>query len=370
MPSLYLGLMSGTSVDSIDAVVVDISADGRCHLLASHSEAFEPALQEQLRNAISSKKIVLHDLAQLDVRVAKHFAKAANNVLQHHQIARQQIIAIGSHGQTLLHGADQSPAYSLQIGDPNIIAEETGITTIADFRRRDIAVGGQGAPLVPCFHQSWLETINGADAVLNLGGIANITLLGRAGEDPQLGFDTGPANTLIDTWVRHRLGKSYDEDGAWARQGHIHSQLLALLLQHPFFNKTPPKSVDINQFNLAWLELALSSLEEVSDVDIAATLVELSAVTICRAVKLYASDCRKLIACGGGCHNHFLIQRIQAGLGTIQLELSDNYSIGVDWVEATAFAWLAFCHLNKKAGNAASITGAKQKRVLGACYPT
>ena len=369
MSSLYLGLMSGTSMDGIDAVVVEISSGGTCHVLASHNETFEPELQQQLLHAVSSKQIALHHLAQLDVRVARHFAKAANHVLQHHQIARQQIVAIGSHGQTLLHGADQSPAYSMQIGDPNIIAEETGITTIADFRRRDIAVGGQGAPLVPCFHQSWLEKIEGVDAVLNLGGIANITLLGGAGEDPQLGFDTGPANTLIDAWVRHRLGKTYDQDGAWARQGQVHQQLLALLLQHPFFTASPPKSADINQFNLAWLEIALSSFKEISDIDVAATLVELSAVTVCQAVKQYAGHCKKLIACGGGCHNHFLIQRIQAGLGAIQLELSEDYGIGVDWVEATAFAWLAFRHINKQSGNAESITGAKQKRILGACYP-
>ena len=369
MSALYLGLMSGTSIDGIDAVVVEISPTGTCHVLASHNEAFEPKLQEQLRSTISNKQIALHDLAQLDVRVAKHFAKAANHVLQHHQIARQQIIAIGSHGQTLLHGADQSPAYSLQIGDPNIIAEETGITTIADFRRRDIAVGGQGAPLVPCFHQSWLERVAGADAVLNLGGIANITLLGAAGEDPQLGFDTGPANTLIDAWVRHKLGRPYDEEGAWARQGQIHNRLLASLLQHPFFAATPPKSADTSEFNLAWLEIALRSFEELSDIDVAATLVELSAVTVCQAIKLYAGDCKKLIACGGGCHNHFLIQRIQAGLGSIQVELSDTYGIGVDWVEATAFAWLAFRHINKQNGNAESITGAKQKRILGAYYP-
>lgn len=369
MSSLYLGLISGTSMDGIDAVVVEISPDGICHVLASHNETFETKLQEQLRSATSSKQISLHDLAQLDVRVAKHFAKAANHVLQHHQISRQQIVAIGSHGQTLLHGADQSPAYSLQIGDPNIIAEETGIATIADFRRRDIAAGGQGAPLVPCFHQSWLEKIEGIDAVLNLGGIANITLLGAVGEDPNLGFDTGPANTLVDAWVRHRLGKPYDEDGAWARQGQVHNQLLDSLLQHPFFTALPPKSADTNQFNLAWLDTALSSFREVSDIDVAATLVELSAVTVCQAIKRYAGHCKKLIACGGGCHNHFLIQRIQAGLGPTQLELSENYGIGVDWVEATAFAWLAFRHISKQSGNAESITGAKQKRILGAYYP-
>ena len=369
MSSLYLGLMSGTSMDGIDAVVVEISADGICHVLASHSESFQPKLQAQLLNIVSSKQVTLHELAQLDVRVAKSFATAANHLLKYNQIAANQIVAIGSHGQTLLHGADQSPPFSLQIGDPNTIAEETGITTIADFRRRDIAVAGQGAPLVPCFHQNWLEKTAGVDAVLNLGGIANITLLGAAGEDPKLGFDTGPANTLLDAWVRRKLAKPYDEEGAWARQGQIHSHVLTALLKHPFFSVSPPKSADSSQFNLAWLDTTLKAFDEISDIDVAATLVELSAVSICQAVKLYAGQSRTLIACGGGCHNHFLMQRIQAGLGSIQLQLSEDYGIGVDWVEAAAFAWLAFRHINKQSGNAESITGATQKRILGAAYP-
>ncbi len=319
--------------------------------------------------AIQSAPANLEEVGKLDTQLGDLFACAARKLINAQQLDHQSIIAIGSHGQTVKHNPDCDHPYTIQLGNPSVIAEKTGITTVADFRRRDIAAGGQGAPLVPAFHQAWLGN-NKHCVVLNMGGIANVTVLGDQSTQPRLGFDTGPANTLLDVWTRKHLKQNFDENGQWAKSGNVNQELLNSLLKHPFFRKIPPKSADIGQFSLRWLENFLHLFPAISNEDVAATLVELTVISIKDALAAWAHGTQQVIACGGGCRNEYLMQQLAKRIYPTRLTTSDEFGIGPDWVEATAFAWLARQTLMKKPGNAHFSTGAAHPCILGGVYYT
>lgn len=367
---LYLGLISGTSADGIDAALVEFAADGACRLVAGHTFRWEARLRERLV-AIGQGGDVrsLDEIGTLDAEVGEAFAAAARGLLDAAGVAPSQVCAIGSHGQTVRHRphgtAHARHPFTWQIGDPNVIAERTGITTVADFRRRDVAAGGHGAPLVPAFHAAMLHAAHEDRAVLNLGGIANFTLLPSHGD--VRGFDTGPANALLDAWCQRHTGAAFDADGAFAARGAPDPALLARLLDEPWFALVPPKSTGREQFHLGWVEARLVGDERPEDVQ--ATLLELSAVTIAQALHRTQPATARVIACGGGVRNRRLMARIAAHLGTVALEHSDAHGLDADFVEAMAFAWLARQTLCGLPGNLPTVTGARGARVLGAIHP-
>ena len=366
MGAVYIGLISGTSTDAIDAVAVDINEHGVTKQLASSATPLPSHLREKIF-LLQTQAAELHELGELDVELGECFANAALQLISNNNISKSNIRAIGSHGQTLLHGPEAKFPFTIQVGDPNIIAERTGITTVADLRRRDMAAGGQGAPLVLAFHQAWLSEQQNT-VVLNMGGIANITILANEGNEPTMGFDTGPANTLLDSWTRIHLNKEFDQDGAWAQQGMVHKKLLESLLKHPYFRQVPPKSADVKQFDIKWLENFVQMFTNIDAKDVAATLVALTVHSITSAINHWAKDTKQVVACGGGCKNTYLMQQLAKQLQTITLHTSDEFGIGADWVEATAFAWLAHQTLLQQPGNAPRSTGAKGARILGGVY--
>ncbi len=366
MSTVYIGLISGTSADAIDAVAVNIDAHGNTSQLA----ALATPLDNQLREKIFSfqlRPVNLNELGELDTQLGESFANAVLRLIETNKIDKTSVNAIGSHGQTLQHQPNSKFPFTMQLGDPNIIAERTGITTVADLRRRDIAAGGQGAPLVLAFHQAWLGKQQ-STIVLNMGGIANITVLAKNNSEPLLGFDTGPANTLLDAWARIHLKKEFDENGNWARGGTVHTKLLESLLKHPYFRQPPPKSADINQFNMKWLENFLQMFSNISTQDVATTLVELSVKSIASAIHKWTKNTNQVVVCGGGGKNKFLMQQLAKQIHPLTLRTSNEFGIGMDWVEATAFAWLAQQTMCKKPGNAPKSTGARRACILGGVY--
>ncbi len=358
MSELYIGLMSGTSADGIDAALVDFSQPAP-NLVATHYVPYPSDMRNEILALCQPGADEINRLGQLDIRLGKAFALTVNELLQQARLSPEKIKAIGSHGQTVRHHPAQQ--FTLQICDPNIIAAETGITTIADFRRRDIALGGQGAPLVPAFHQAVFSDTNHSRMIVNIGGIANITLLSPNGN--VLGFDTGPGNTLLDAWTEIHLKKSYDAHGEWAKQGNILPELLAKLLDDSFFKLAPPKSTGREYFNLKWLQSFLSA--DFKAEDIQATLVELTARSILSHLPNQSCD---IVICGGGAHNLLLMSRLQSLAAPHPVFSSAKLGINPDWVEAMAFAWLAKQTLHKKPGNLMQVTGAKTSAILGAVY--
>ena len=339
MSSVYIGLISGTSADGIDAIAVQFDHNNQPNQIGVVAYPFEHSLREQIFS-IQSHSIELDEIGQLDTHLGEVFASATLALIKQHDINQDDIVAIGSHGQTVRHNPEADFPFTLQLGNPSVIAERTGITTVADFRRRDVAAGGQGAPLVLAFHQAWLGQCKDT-AVLNMGGIANITLLADEQSEPKLGFDTGPANTLLDAFVHKHLGKPFDENGEWAKDGTVHTALLNSLLKHPYFRKQPPKSADISQFNLKWLENFLNMFPDIATQDIATTLVELTIRSITDSLKIWAPEVKQVIACGGGCKNAFLMEELSKRLQPTLLTTSKAFGLDVDWIEAAAFAWLA-----------------------------
>lgn len=368
---LYLGLMSGTSADGIDAALVAFAADGACRLLAGRTFPWDAATRAQLLALGQGGHVdSLDEIGTLDVAIGEAFAQAALRLLAQAGVAREAVRAIGSHGQTIRHrphGAAQDGRhpFTWQLGDAHVIAERTGIATVADFRRRDLAAGGHGAPLVPAFHAALLRDHGEDRAVLNLGGIANFTLLPAQGQ--VRGFDTGPANALLDAWCLRHLGHPFDEDGAFAARGAVDAGLLARLREDPWFDRPPPKSTGREHFHLGWLEARLRGGERPEDVQ--ATLLELTATTVAEALRRTQPATRRVIACGGGVRNRQLMARLAARLDGIALEDSARYGLDGDFVEAMAFAWLARQCLLGRAGNVPSVTGAAGPRVLGVVYP-
>ncbi len=365
--ALYIGLMSGTSMDGIDAVLVDL-AGAAPSLRASHSHPYPDKLRTELAALTTPGENEIDRMGQLDIRVGRCFAEAVNALLEVSNCPTESITAIGSHGQTIRHRPGFTVPFTLQIGDPNTISQGTGITTVADFRRRDMAAGGEGAPLVPAFHEVVLRSHQRNRVILNLGGIANITWLPADSASTIVGFDTGPANVLLDQWIEHQLGKCYDQDGALAASGRVDQKLLNQLLQEPYFQRDLPKSTGTDHFNLKWLE-AHPQAHELSVETVQSTLVELTAVSVTQAVTRHCPQANEMLVCGGGVHNRFLLSRLRAHAGRMKVTSTADVGVDPDWIEATAFAWLAQRTLKQLPGNLPSVTGASQPVILGGIYP-
>ncbi len=347
----YIGLMSGTSLDGVDGVIVDSSAR---KIIAQTYLAYPEVLKERLRILTQKSQASLKDLASIDTQVAHCFSQAANTLLKDTNIPSASVRAIGSHGQTIYH---QGGKYSMQIGHGALIAKQTSITTVADFRMQDVAFGGQGAPLTPLFHQHLLNKKDGV--VVNLGGIANISTII---DNKVVGFDTGPANTLLDNWIKKNKNLDYDRDGLWSRSGMVDARLLAAMLADEYFKKPTPKSTGPEYFNLDWLNQFLLGNEKPEDVQ--RTLVELTVLSISQNIP----DAADVYLCGGGVHNLFLRERLEYENPNSSVMITNDLGIHVDFVEAAAFAFFAKRTLAGKASNIPEVTGAKQKSILGAVY--
>lgn len=361
----YIGLMSGTSMDAIDAALVDFS-DNKCTLITSHSHEIPARLITQLQTLIQHETFNIKTLGTLDVELGELFADTAKQLLCNAQTETNEIVAIGSHGQTVFHAPDSTPPFTLQIGDPNTIAQYTGITTVADFRRRDIAAGGQGAPLAPAFHNNVFRSCEKNRIILNIGGIANITALSADNSQPVLGFDTGPGNCLLDSWIAQHLNQRFDEDGAWGAAGTINSELLEILLQDDYFSLAAPKTTGREYFNLHWLNQ--HKLDD-EPRNIQATLAQLTIESISRAIENHTPNADEVYVCGGGAFNQLLMQSLNKRLSNKKLATTTELGITPEWVEAAAFAWLAKQTMENHTGNISSVTGANESVILGGIYP-
>lgn len=360
--ALYIGVMSGTSLDGLDIALVE-QAQG-LRLLATHYTPMPEALGEQLLALCRSGADEIARSAEAEQQWARLAAQAIQQLLQREGLSAQQIRAIGSHGQTVRH--EPQRGFTVQIGNPALLAELTGISVVADFRRRDVAAGGQGAPLVPAFHQALFGNER-PRAILNVGGFSNLTLL--APDQPVHGFDCGPGNVLLDAWIRHQRGEAFDRDGAWAASGTVSPPLLQRLLDDTFFSLRGPKSTGREHFNLDWLLPQLPSQPALAAVDVQASLLELTALSIAQALQANLPNAEELLVCGGGARNLRLMQRLAELLPGCQVASTDTRGLPADWIEAMAFAWLAHCTLEGIAGNCPEVTGARGPRILGAIYP-
>lgn len=369
MTELYIGLMSGTSMNAIDAVLVDLH--DRPQLLRTASLSYPPELRARLKALCEGTDNELEKFAQLDAELGHLFAEAALAVLKKGGMRPAEVTAIGSHGQTVRHYPGHEPKSSLQIADPNIIASVTGITTVADFRRRDMSVGGQGAPLVPAFHNLLFRQRGRERAILNLGGIANLTILPASPQLAVTGFDTGPGNVLMDQWASRHLRQPMDQDGNWAASGRVDDRLLERLLRDDYFAAAPPKSTGTEYFNLHWLDRILKRHKgRLVRKNVQTTLCELTAASIVQAVRRHAPATQEILVCGGGARNLALMFRLQILLGDIQLKSTEDYGLSPEWIEAMAFAWLAHETLAGRPGNLTSVTGAAKPVLLGGIYRT
>ncbi|MBI1423191.1 MAG: anhydro-N-acetylmuramic acid kinase [Gammaproteobacteria bacterium] len=368
MDELYVGLMSGTSLNGVDAVLVALGGD-RISLQHHHSEPFPQVLYESLQQLITTQQTSLSQLADIDHQLAVVYSLAVNKLLEDAGIPATTIKAIGCHGQTIYHQPEGAHRNSLQLGDASYIAEITGIPVIADLRRRDMAAGGQGAPMVPAFHAAAFRSTQCDRVIANIGGIANITILPRDTRSPVTGFDTGPGNTLSDQWIRQQRHTPFDTNGDWAASGQIIQPVLNKLLADPYFDKAPPKSTGREYFNLPWLEQHVETAAYAPE-DMQATLAELTSQTIATAIQQYATEATEIFVCGGGAHNAHIMLRLSQLLTTASVQSTRTLGVEPDWVEAAAFAWLAKQTLHKQAGNLPSVTGAKRSVILGGVYQT
>jgi anhydro-N-acetylmuramic acid kinase len=373
-PQLFIGLISGTSADGIDAALVRFTGDGdttQCELVHGRTYPWPEELRARLIALGQGASVdSLDEVGTLDVRIGEHFATAALQLVSDAGVAARDVQAIGSHGQTVRHrpagaGFDGQYPFTLQLGDAHVIAERSDITTVADFRRRDVAAGGHGAPLLPALHHALLHSPHEDRAVLNLGGIANFTLLPAHGD--VRGFDTGPANALMDAWCARQTGQAFDADGAFAAKGDCDAALLQRLLDEAWFALPPPKSTGREVFHLAWVEARLRGNETAADVQ--ATLLELTAASVADALLAHQPGTRRVLVCGGGVHNARLLESIAARLPDAIIESTARHGVDPDFVEAMGFAWLARQALLGKPGNLPSVTGAAGPRVLGVVYP-
>ena len=365
MPDYYIGLISGTSMDGIDAALVEFG-DRSVDIVSGRTTPYPEALHNKLMDATRAPETCTADLiGTLDQWVGECFRDTALELLQASGIEPDQVRAIGSHGQTIRHRPDDERPFTLQIGDASIIAKGTGIDCVADFRSADLALGGQGAPLVPPFHEWLFRSADVDRCVLNIGGIANITVL-PAAPGSISGFDTGPGNTLMDAWVRRHYNVLYDDEGRWASIGTVVPPLLEAMLADPYFAKTPPKSTGFEYFNDDWLSELIEDDAEFADVQ--ATLAELTAATIADGIAGYAGRTREVLVCGGGVHNGDLMRRLGDRLPGVSLTSTAESGLDPDRVEACAFAWLAMRTVNGEAGNAPGVTGASREAVLGAIH--
>jgi len=360
-PELYIGLMSGTSMDGIDAALVDLS-ETQPKLIASHSHAWPEPIQKALIQARGIPDSELSSLHSLDSQTAEIFAEASVELLKNTAYRAQDIIAIGSHGQTIRHRPDIEQPFSLQIGNAKTLAFLTGIDVISDFRTADIEAGGQGAPLAPAFHQAVFSSDNTNRVVVNIGGVSNITVLPKDKTQTVIGFDCGPGNTLMDAWISKHENKQYDKNGQLAASGKTNVGLLAKLLMDDYFQLAPPKSTGFEYFKLAWLAEHLD--ENINVADVQSTLCDLTATSIIKAINQYAGNTEEIYICGGGAENKELMQRLQK-ITKCPVATTETLGVHPDWVEAMAFAWLAYQHKHQLPGNLPAVTGAKESIVLG-----
>ncbi len=365
---LYVGTLSGTSVDGIDAALVRFTS--KLELVATHSLAFPPELKKELLALCAPGENEIDRLGRADVALGKLFGQAVNELLAKAGVAAETVRAIGSHGQTIRHRPGFAPAFTLQIGDANVIAAETGIPVVADFRRKDMALGGQGAPLVPAFHEAVFRSQDKDRVVVNIGGIANLTALPADASAAVLGFDTGPGNTLLDAWSRRVLNAPMDRDGALAARGRVVPELLSALLAESYFAQPAPKSTGPEQFSMAWLQTHLDAqTTKASDADVQATLVALTAQSIADAIRALPALTRPdVFICGGGAHNATLMGALRAQLPDCVVDVTSALGVSPNWVEALAFAWLARQRVLGLPGNCPQVTGAKRAAVLGGLY--
>ena len=369
MAAFYIGLMSGTSLDGVDAILVDLGGR-QLQILGHCNTPFPDALRAELLALNAPGNNELHRAALAGNALVRTYASQVQILLTQCQKTPADIRAIGAHGQTVRHRPQEfdGTGYTLQLNQPAFLAELCRIDVVADFRSRDVAAGGQGAPLVPPFHQAFFAKLGQATAVLNIGGISNVSVLGTEPENI-LGFDCGPGNALMDAWCQQHMGQAYDAEGAWAASGKVDAALLADLQSDPYFSKLPPKSTGRDWFNAAWLANQLSAYPQVSPVDVQTTLTELTAWACADSVRKSCPSCQTLVVCGGGALNLELMRRLQKGLPCLVVESSNCHGLPPLLVEATAFAWLAQQAIERKTGSLKSVTGARGARILGAIYP-
>ncbi|MFC6336842.1 anhydro-N-acetylmuramic acid kinase [Pseudomonas sp. CCM 7891] len=361
--SLYIGVMSGTSLDGLDIALIEL--DPAIKLIATHYIPMPDALRIELLGLCASGPDEIARSAIAQQQWVTLAAQGIHVLLDQQKLKPQDIRAIGSHGQTIRH--EPARGFTVQIGNPAMLTELTGISVVSDFRSRDVAAGGQGAPLVPAFHEALFGEHIGNRAVLNVGGFSNLSLI--ESDKPVAGFDCGPGNVLLDAWIHQQRGESFDRNGQWAASGQVEPTLLNALLGDPFFLTQGPKSTGREVFNLGWLEHHLSRLPGFLAQNVQATLLELTVHTIVEALKASQPRTETLLVCGGGAHNAALMSRLSALLPTTQVSTTTRHGVDPDWVEAMAFAWLAHCCLEGIAANRPSVTGARGLRVLGAIYP-
>ena len=367
----YLGIMSGTSLDGVDIALTDIQFN-QTKLIAADFTPMPANLREKVTTLIQSGETTLQALGELDHQFGLLYANCVNIFLHKYQLKPEKIEAIGCHGQTVWHSPKGQFPFTMQIGDMNLLAAKTGITVVGDLRRKDMAFGGQGAPLVPAFHQAVFFDPNWATVVLNIGGISNVSLL--IPEQPVIGFDTGTGNTLLDQWIEKHQGKAYDKNGEWAASGQVNSALLAALLDEDFFQLPPPKSTGRELFNLAWLENKIQKIAGKTTAllpqDVQATLAEFTVQSIVLSINNIQTTlpCR-LLVCGGGAKNQAIMNGLKQALSSWRIQLTTELDLDIDYVEAAAFAWLAYRRMHNLPANLPSVTGATSAVSLGAIFP-
>lgn len=375
-PQYYLGMMSGSSLDGVDIGLVDFSQDPQ--LILSDFFPMPEDLREKLTTLVQAGETTLQNLGELDHKLALLYSDCVNAFLQKNALLPNQIQAIGCHGQTVWHSPNSQFPFTMQLGDMNLLAAKTGISVIGDFRRKDMAWGGQGAPLVPAFHEAVFSNSNFATAVLNIGGISNVSILFP--NQAVIGFDMGPGNTLLDQWIEKHQGLRYDENGKWAAKGNVNKVLLDELLNEPFFSLPAPKSTGRELFNLDWLNQKIAKTREkltalsvemsLRPEDVQATLVELTVTSIVNALNQPQTDLpKRLLVCGGGAKNSLIMCGLHDNLLDWQVGTTTEQGFDIDYVEAAAFAWLAYCRMNNLPANLPSVTGAKSAVSLGAIFP-
>lgn len=361
--ALYLGVMSGTSLDGLDIALIEQREQLR--LLATHYIPMPKDLRQQLLDLCASGPDEIARAALAENHWATLAAEGIKHLLSEQGRQADAIRAIGSHGQTIRH--EPARGFTVQIGNPALLAELTSICVVGDFRRRDVAAGGQGAPLVPAFHEALFGHLGRRLAILNVGGFSNLSLIEK--DKPVHGFDCGPGNVLLDAWIERKRGQAFDADGAWAASGVTQQGLLNALLSDPFFAGSGPKSTGREVFNLPWLDSHLARLPGYRDEDVQATLLELTAISIVDSLRKAQQGTEALLVCGGGARNGALMARLAQLLPGVQVSSTAAHGVDPDWVEAMAFAWLAHCCLERIPANRPSVTAARGLRILGAIYP-
>ncbi len=362
----YIGLMSGTSLDGVDAVLVETNGT-TINLLGHADYPMDPQLKSDILSFCTGQATNLKIVGEIDHRLGHLFADASLHLLNTLSVAPESITAIGSHGQTVFHSPDTQHPFTMQLGDANIIAAKTNIDTVADFRRKDMALGGQGAPLVPAFHHTLFGKPDSTHIILNIGGISNISILQK--DTPVIGYDTGPGNMLMDAWIYKHKQKSYDHNGDWARDGVVIQELLVQLKQYSYFARPYPKSTGRELFNLEWFTQFIEN-KPYKPQDIQATLLEFTVVTIVEQIaKFHVGEAAKLLVCGGGAHNQYLMEKLQQHLSNWAVATTNDYNVDSDNMEAMAFAWLAHQRIHNRPSNEPDVTGASRYASLGVVYP-